>query len=191
MKIRRFEKVISTFTFTFIGVALLIAFSAKTAHEPGSEPEIRIGVITYEKEDNYERISTINSATLAAEKINSLESMEIGGVGKRVTLIIKGIKGHAPESSVKAVRELINQENVVANVGPQSSIDAIPAGEVAEQSRIPLIAPISTNPKTTAGRDYVFRIGFLDEFQGHVAAFFFRKELGASSSLMVKSGLSA
>jgi branched-chain amino acid transport system substrate-binding protein len=162
-----------------------MACTAKTSHEPGSEGNIKIGVITYEKEGNIERMSTINSATLAAEKFNSLESMEIGGVRKKVTLIVKGIKGHAPESAVKAVRELVNQDNVVAIVGPQSSIDAIPAGEVAEQSRIPLIAPISTNSKTTAGREYVFRMGFLDEFQGHVAAYFSREELGAGNAAVV------
>jgi branched-chain amino acid transport system substrate-binding protein len=159
--------------------------TSKTPHGPISEPNIKIGVITYEKEGNIERVSTINSATLAVEKINGLEGLEVNGVRKQVTLVIKGIKGHSPESSVKAVRELVNQEDVVAIVGPQSSIDAIPAGVVAENSRIPLIAPISTNPKTTAGREYVFRMGFLDEFQGHVAAYFSREELGAESAAVV------
>ncbi|MEE8592475.1 MAG: ABC transporter substrate-binding protein [Spirochaetia bacterium] len=185
MKIQKLGKLTSTFTFTFIAALLFVACTAKTPDETGSETNIKIGVITYEKEGNIERVSTLNSATLAAEKFNGVESLEIGGVRKQVTLIVKGIKGHAPESSVKAVRELVNQDNVVAILGPQSSIDAIPAGEVAEQSRIPLIAPISTNPKTTAGRDYVFRMGFLDDFQGHVAAYFSREELGAESAAVV------
>ena len=171
--------------FIFVSILLLFSVSCTENTPPVKVPEINIGIITYEKEGNIERVSTINSANLATEKINSAGGVEIDGVRQQVNLILKGIKGHNPESSVKAVRELINQGNVVAIVGPQSSIDAIPAGEVAEQSRIPLIAPISTNPKTTAGRDYVFRMGFLDEFQGHVAAYFSREELGAETAAVV------
>ena len=185
VKIQSFGMVASTYTFTFIVTLLFMACTANTPQEPVSEGNIRIGVITYEKEGNIERVSTLNSATLAVDKINRDQSLVINGVIKQVTLVVKGIKGHAPDSTVKAVRELINQENVVAIVGPQSSIDAIPAGEVAEQSSIPLIAPVSTNPKTTAGRDYVFRMGFLDEFQGQVGAYFSRKELGAESAAVV------
>jgi len=179
------ERSYLTITFIFITLVLLISCTARSPHDPASELDVRIGVITYEKEGNIERVSTLNSAAMAVEKINSGGGLEINGVRRQVTLVVKGIKGHNPESAVKAVRELVNQDNVVAIVGPQSSIDAIPAGEVAQRSGIPLIAPISTNPKTTADRDYVFRMGFLDDFQGHVAAYFAWKELKARSAAVV------
>jgi branched-chain amino acid transport system substrate-binding protein len=70
-------------------------------------------------------------------------------------------------------------------VGPQASSDAIPAGEVAERSSIPLISPISTNPKTTLNRKYVFRMGFLDDFQGKVAATFITQNLKMDRAAVV------
>ena len=76
-------------------------------------------------------------------------------------------EGH-PEKVVLAARKLINQENVVAIVGPQFSRDAIPVAEVAEATEIPMISPMSTNPDTTANKKYAFRVGFLDPFQGLV-----------------------
>ena len=143
-------------------------------------PEIRIGVITYNKADDIERISTINAATMAVEEVNENGGITLDGKKHRISWIQEDVRGAVPEESVEATKKLINQENVIAIIGPQYSTDAIPAGEVAENSNIPLISPISTNPKTTLDRSFVFRMGFLDEFQGHVAASFTRQQLRAS-----------
>ncbi len=90
-----------------------------------------------------------------------------------------------PEEAVAAAQKLINQENVVVIVGPQFSGDAIPAGEVAEIGRIPMICPIATNPQVTAGRQYVFRMSFVDDFQGGVMARFARHRLGAQTAAVL------
>jgi branched-chain amino acid transport system substrate-binding protein len=76
--------------------------------------------------------------------------------------------------------KLINQENVVALVGPQASRNAIPVSNVAENAQIPMISPWSTNPETTLGKKYVFRVAFIDPFQGQVMARFTFEELQAT-----------
>jgi branched-chain amino acid transport system substrate-binding protein len=46
------------------------------------------------------------------------------------------------------------------------------AAPVAQQNRIPMISPSSTNPKVTEIGDYIFRVCFIDPFQGLVMAKF-------------------
>ena len=48
-----------------------------------------------------------------------------------------------------------------------------------------MIAPMSTNPETTAGKSYVFRVPYLDTFQGLVIARFARDALGASRAAVL------
>ena len=75
--------------------------------------------------------------------------------------------------------KIFSQDGVAAVVGPQFSGNAIPVARLAESLRIVMIAPMSTNPLTTAGKRYVFRVPFLDTFQGFVIARFARDELSA------------
>ena len=74
-----------------------------------------------------------------------------------------------PDTAVTAAYKLIEQDEVLAIVGPDGSSQAIPAGGVAEENGVPLISPWSTNPNTTLDRPYVFRACFLDPFQAPVA----------------------
>src|SRR5438094_2775068 len=55
------------------------------------------------------------------------------------------------------------------------------AAPVAQQSGIPMISPSSTNPKVTEIGDYIFRVCFIDPFQGLVMAKF------AANTLKVKN----
>jgi branched-chain amino acid transport system substrate-binding protein len=47
----------------------------------------------------------------------------------------------------------------------------------AEQAKVPMISPRSTNQETTAGKRYVFRANFTDGLQGDVVARFARNSL--------------
>ena len=89
------------------------------------------------------------------------------------------------ESAVKAVTKLITEEGVLGIVGPQSSSQAVPAGEVANNYATPMISPWSTNPNTTLNRPYVFRGCFLDPFQGPVIANFATDELKAKKAAVL------
>ncbi len=83
------------------------------------------------------------------------------------------------ESATATALKLITQDKVLAIIGPQSSKQAIPAGEVCDANKTVMISPWSTNPKTTLNRPWVFRACFLDPFQGPVLANFATKELKA------------
>jgi len=74
---------------------------------------------------------------------------------------------------------------LVLGLGPYVSRNAIPAATVAENARIPMICPTSTHPRTTAGKDYVFRTTFTDPFQGRVLARFALEELGTQTAAVL------
>ncbi|MCD6400732.1 MAG: ABC transporter substrate-binding protein [Anaerolineales bacterium] len=89
------------------------------------------------------------------------------------------------DSAVKANTKMITQDDVLIIVGPQSSKQAVPAGEVANNNETPMISPWSTNPKTTLDRPWVFRGCFLDPFQGPVIANFASEEFGFTKAAVL------
>lgn len=89
-----------------------------------------------------------NGALLAVKEINDAGGIELDGKKYKIELIIED-SASKPEQAASAAQKLITQDNVVAIVGPNSSGNAIPASEIAEASKVVLITPWSTNPKTT------------------------------------------
>jgi branched-chain amino acid transport system substrate-binding protein len=77
------------------------------------------------------------------------------------------------------VRKLITQDKVVAILGDATSSATLEAAPIAQSDKIPLITPSATNPRITELGDYIFRVCFLDEFQGRVLAKFVRERLNA------------
>ena len=132
---------------------------------------VKIGVIAYLQGDLVETEGnpTLYAAQLAVRDLESSGGLVVNDQKKKIKLVIESIE-QSKEASVAATRKLINRDGVVAIVGPQYSSDAIPSGGVAEQSGVPTICPVSTNPKTTKGRNYVFRMSFLDPAQGSAMA---------------------
>lgn len=80
---------------------------------------------------------------------------------------------------------MITEDDVLAIIGPQSSKQAVPAGDVANNYKTPMISPWSTNPDTTKDRPYVFRGCFLDPFQGPVLANFIKEEFGFTKAAVL------
>ncbi len=109
--------------------------------------------------------------------IKAKGGLEVGGKKYDVELVIEDNESKA-ESAVKVNTKMITEDEVLAIVGPQSSKQAIPAGEIANNYSTPMISPWSTNPDTTKERPFVFRGCFLDPFQGPVLANFIKEEFG-------------
>ena len=105
------------------------------------------------------------AAEMWLEDITKAGGIEVGGKKYPVELVVEDNESKA-ESAVKANTKMITQDDVLVIIGPQSSKQAIPAGDVANNYETPMISPWSTNPATTADRPYVFRGCFLDPFQG-------------------------
>ena len=117
------------------------------------------------------------AAQMWLEDIKAAGGLKVGGQTYKVELVIEDNESKA-ESAVKANTKMITVDEVLAIVGPQASKQAVPAGEVANNYKTPMISPWSTNPDTTKDRPFVFRACFLDPFQGPVVANFVKKEYG-------------
>jgi branched-chain amino acid transport system substrate-binding protein len=120
------------------------------------------------------------AAELMKEEINGQGGLEVGGKKYPLEFIYEDNEAK-PESAVNVTLKLIERDQVVALIGPQSSRQAIPAGGVANEHETPMISPWSTNPDTTKGRPWVFRAAFLDPFQAPVAANFSQKTFKAKT----------
>jgi branched-chain amino acid transport system substrate-binding protein len=160
-----------------------LALVAVASCRQAQVPEIRIGVLgTFT--GPYADISGTPTAQGAALAVKVFDTLRINGVLCRVTLVSRDFDDRA-DAAASAARALINQERVIALIGPQFSRHAIPVAVVAEDSRIPMITPMSSNPAVTAGRRFVFRLAFLDDVQGPVLARFAREDLHARSAAVL------
>lgn len=116
--------------------------------------------------------STHNGLMLAVKEQNAA-----GGVkGKKIAVKSYDDQGRAQEAGT-AVTRLITDDKVVAVIGEVASSLSIAGGRVAQQYKVPMISPSSTNPAVTQIGDMIFRVCFLDSFQGFVAAKFARENL--------------
>jgi branched-chain amino acid transport system substrate-binding protein len=159
-----------------LAVILLLAACTR-----GPAPEVRVGVMATFT-GPFAEVSGVPTRRGAALALRAAgDTVTIGGRVHRVLLVERGFDDRA-DAAAGAARALINQERVVAIIGPQFSRHAIPVGVMAEQARIPMISPMSSNPATTAGRRFVFRLAFLDDVQAPVLARFARDTLGARTA---------
>ena len=95
-----------------------------------------------------------------------------GGVlGKKVRLVTEDDQSKAGEAAT-VVRRMISREKPVAIIGEVASSRSLEAAPICQQNKIPMISPASTNPKVTETGDYIFRVCFIDPFQGSVLAKF-------------------
>jgi branched-chain amino acid transport system substrate-binding protein len=171
---------------------LMLAGCAGRAAAPAPADEIRIGLIASfsGKFSETSGRSTSDAAQMAVKAVNDAGGLEVNGRRYRIVLV-QGDDQDNQQEAVKVAQKLINQENVVAIVGPQFSRNAIPVASVVERAQIPMISPMSTSPETTAGKQYVFRVGFVDDFQGSVVARFVREEFGADRAAVLYDVASA
>ena len=124
------------------------------------------------------------AAEMWLEDIDAAGGLDIGGTKYAVELVIEDNEAKA-ESATKVNTKMITQDEVLVIVGPQSSKQAVPAGEVANNYSTPMVSPWSTNPATTLDRPWVFRGCFLDPFQGPVVANFVTDEFGFTKAAVL------
>jgi branched-chain amino acid transport system substrate-binding protein len=158
---------------TFLSIALLLSACAKKE----VKPDVKIGVIA-ELTGDIPAVgaSCKNAAQMAVDEINQAGGIDIGGVKHGISIAVEDSAGKA-EQAASAAQKLIHQDEVLAIVGPNASLGAIPAAQIAEGSQTLLITPWSTNPKTTLDangqpKKWVVRACFTDTYQGGVLARF-------------------
>ncbi|HEX4823770.1 MAG TPA: ABC transporter substrate-binding protein [Candidatus Polarisedimenticolaceae bacterium] len=124
--------------------------------------------------------STDNGIRLAIKEVNAA-----GGVkGRPIAIKTYDDQGKSQEAGT-AVTRLITDDKVAAVLGEVASSLSLAGGRVAQQYGVPMISPSSTNPKVTQIGDMVFRVCFLDPFQGWVEAKFARENLKAQKAAIL------
>jgi branched-chain amino acid transport system substrate-binding protein len=112
-------------------------------------------------------ISTKQGSELAFEGVN-----QKGGIlGQKIKLLVEDDQSK-PEEAGTVVNKLIHQDHVVAMLGHVASSHSLAAAPICQAEHIPMISPSSTNPRVTQVGNYIFRVCFLDTFQGAVMAKF-------------------
>lgn len=175
----------------FMVMVIIGTLLAACAGGGGAANTIKVGVVA-ELTGDIPAVgaSCKNAAEMAVQEVNDAGGLEVGGKKYKVELFIEDNAGKADQSASSA-QKLITQQNVVAIIGPNASRYAIPASEIAESSKVVLISPWSTNPKTTLNaqtnepKKYVFRAAFIDPFQGRVVAKFALDNLKATKAAVL------
>jgi branched-chain amino acid transport system substrate-binding protein len=159
---------------------LLGCSNSRTAPDP-----IRIGMILPLSGDLAALgEAAVKAANLKIERINESGGLEVNGRRYQIELLVADDAG-LPEEAIEATRHLIFTQNVVAIIGPMISRTAIPATLISEEAQIPMLLPNATNPEATVGKQFVYRVAFIDSFQGSLMAAFARENLKAQTTAVL------
>ena len=123
---------------------------------------------------------TKNGVDLAVEEIN-----KAGGInGKQIEIVFANTNSKADEAR-QAASQLATKDKVFLAMGAVSSGLSLAAAPVFQEAGIPMISPSSTNPEVTKKGDLIFRICFLDDFQGGACAQFATKDVSAKRAAIL------
>jgi branched-chain amino acid transport system substrate-binding protein len=117
--------------------------------------------------------STHMGIEMAVEEANAA-----GGAGGLPLQIITEDDQGKPEEAATAVNKLIVQDQVVTVLGEVASSNSLAGAPICQENKVPMITPASTNPAVTQVGPYIFRVCFIDPFQGTVMARFAYQSLG-------------
>jgi branched-chain amino acid transport system substrate-binding protein len=164
----------------FCAFATLIS-GAKTAHAAGKPSPIIIGEYgSMSGDQSTFGWSTDAGVQLAVEQINAA-----GGInGHPLKVILVDDEG-TPEGSLNAVEQIIAKDKPTAIIGEVASKLSISAAPACQDAQVPMISPSSTNPRVTAMGSYIFRVCFIDPFQGVAAAKFAAQNLKAKKAAII------
>lgn len=155
------KRILAIITVAVMSMSVLAACGAKES--PAAAKEILIGGIgpltggasTYGQ-------SVKDGAELYIKEVNAK-----GGIdGKKVKLIFEDDQADGTLAS-NAFNKLVDNDKVSAILGGVTSGATLAIANKATQSKIPMITASATEPSvTTVGGEYMFRVCYVDSFQG-------------------------
>jgi len=125
--------------------------------------------------------STQKGIEMAIEEINKAGGIE----GKLIKILVEDDQSK-PEEAATVVKKLVTQDKVLIVLGEVASSRSLAGAPICQEGKVPMITPSSTNPKVTQVGDYIFRVCFLDPFQGEVMAKFARNTLKVNKAVILK-----
>jgi branched-chain amino acid transport system substrate-binding protein len=143
------------------------------------EKVLKIGFITEQTGvDAY-----VGPASVPALEDKIAEINNAGGIhGYKLKLIVYDTRSEVTDA-VSVVKRLFYQDKVVAVIGPSWSAAGIPIADSADQAKVPVIATTASNVNVTVSESgqlhpYMFRVCFIDPYQGYAQADFAFNKLG-------------
>jgi branched-chain amino acid transport system substrate-binding protein len=146
--------------------------SAGTASAGG--PAILIGMVgSLSGPEAHFGLGTRDGVALAIEEAN-----REGGVAGRPLQLRAYDAQSKPEEAANAAIRLVLEDKVSLVIGENASSNTLAMAPAVAAAQVPLISPSATNPRVTSeGGPFVFRVCFVDSFQGQAMASFAHQTL--------------
>lgn len=125
-----------------------------------------------------------NGISLIEDQLTADGGLDVKGTKIPVTFVYEDDEAK-PDTTANVYRKLIDQDKVLAIVGPDMSKCILAAGPIAQAAKIPAIGTFTTNVKVTEIGDYIFRACFIDPFQGKVMATYARNTVKANTAAVL------
>jgi branched-chain amino acid transport system substrate-binding protein len=158
--------------------SLLMSFACNNT---GGGDKVRIGVfMSLTGSTANFGISSTNGIKMAADEVNAA-----GGInGKQIEVLVQDDRSDASEAAT-IVTKFVTQDQVHAILGEVASSRSIAAAPIAQNAKIPMLTPSSTNPEVTRKGNFIFRSCFIDPVQGAAIAQFAARTLGAKRAAIM------
>jgi branched-chain amino acid transport system substrate-binding protein len=115
----------------------------------------------------------------AADELNS----KGGLLGKKIEIL--ELDSQSTIAGAKLIARQAVDSGVLAVIGTSGSSSAMALAPILQEAGILMITPIATSPEVTRVGDYIFRVCFIDPFQGSVMANFAIQDLGVKKAVVL------
>lgn len=113
--------------------------------------------------------SSKHGMQMAVDEFNGRGGIAIGGKKLLIKPIYDDTAG-MPEQAANICRKQIDQNQVAAIVGAVMSKNSKAIAPICQSKGVVMVSSASTNPDVTLTGDFIFRVCFIDPFQGTVMA---------------------
>lgn len=116
--------------------------------------------------------------------IEVAHTMRATVLNRKVELILADTTSDKMKAA-NAVEKLITTDHVRAIIGGATTNGTLAGAAIADRAKIPMVSPTTTNPSITQDKMYIFRVCFIDTFQGKAAAAYAYETLGARKAAVM------
>lgn len=169
-----------------LGLVTLVLLASLKLTGCQQEKVLKIGYITEQTGvDAYVGPASVPALKDHVDKINA----EGGIGGYKLELIVYDTRSEVTDA-VAVTKRLFDQDKVVAVIGPSWSAAAIPIADIADAAKIPVVATTASNVNVTVSETgqlhpYMFRVCFIDPYQGYAQADFAYNKLGLRKAALL------
>lgn len=160
---------------------IFISFNYSNATALESEPIAIAAIFSQTGIAAQHNAPLIEMTQLAVDEVNA----QGGVLGRQIKLHVIDNQS-TPIGATLAARQAVAM-GVTAVIGAHWSSHSLAMAPVLQKAQIPMISPGSTNPEVTIGKDYIFRVCFIDSFQGKAMARFAYEELNSRRAAVLSN----